>query len=96
MDAPPLALDSPLTDLPGLGPVRAKALERLGLSTVGELLTHYPKRYEDRRQFERFPTQAGDQPVCVCGIVVSTSSKRLRGRHMIFEATLQEPERHAL
>ena len=96
MDAPPLALDSPLGDLPGLGPVRTKALERLGLTTVGDLLTHYPKRYEDRRHFERFPTQAGDKPVCISGVVVSTSSKRLRGRQMMFEATLQEPERHAL
>ena len=93
---PPLALSQPVTDLPGLGPVRAKALERLGLLTIGDLLTHYPKRYEDRRHFERFPTQAGDKPVCVCGIVVATSSKRLRGRQTMFEATLQEPERHAL
>ncbi len=96
MDAPPLELASPVTDLPGVGPERAKALERLGLTTVGELLTHYPKRYEDRRHFEHFPTQAGDRPVCVCGIVVATSTKRLRGRQMMFEATLQEPERHAL
>ena len=96
MESPPLALSQPVTDLPGLGPVRAKALERLGLLTVGDLLTHYPKRYEDRRQFEHFPTQASDQPVCVCGVVVATSTKRLRGRQTMFEATLQEPERHAL
>ena len=96
MESLSLDLSQPVTDLPGLGPVRAKALERLGLSTVGDLLTHYPRRYEDRRQFEHFPTGAGDKPVCVCGVVVATSSKRLRGRQMMFEATLQEPERHAL
>ena len=96
MERLPLELSQPVTDLPGLGPVRAKALERLGLITVGDLLTHYPRRYEDRRQFEHFPTTAGDRPVCVCGIVVATSSKRLRGRQTLFEATLQEPERHAL
>ncbi len=96
MERPSLDLFQPVTDLSGLGPVRAKALERLGLLTVGDLLTHYPRRYEDRRQFEHFPTSAGDKPVCVCGIVVATSSKRLRGRQMMFEATLQEPERHAL
>ena len=93
---PPLALASPVTDLPGVGPERAKALDRLGLTTVGDLLSHYPKRYEDRRHFESFPTQAGDTPVCVSGIVVGTSTKRLRARQMMFEATLQEPERHAL
>ena len=91
-----LALTQPVTDLPGLGPNRAKALERLGLRTVGDLLTHYPRRYEDRRQFEHFPNVAADRAVCVCGIVVSTAAKRLGGRRQLFEATLQEPERHAL
>ena len=55
-----LALTQPVTDLPGLGPTRAKALERLDLHTVGDLLTHYPRRYEDRRQFEHFPNVPGD------------------------------------
>ena len=96
MVAPPLALSQPVTDLPGLGPARAKALDRLGLRTIDDLVGHYPKRYEDRRHFERFPTTPGDQPVCVCGIVVATSNKRLGGRRQMFEATLQEPDQHAL
>ena len=96
MVQPFLALTQPVTDLPGLGPSRAKALERLGLRTVGDLLTHYPRRYEDRREFEHFPHVAADRPVCVCGVVVSTAAKRLGGRRLLFEATLQEPERHAL
>ena len=94
--AAPLSLARPLAELPGLGPARVKALERLGLSTVGDLLTHYPRRYEDRRQFEGFPNAAGDRPVCVCGIVVATAARRLGGKRQMFEATLQEPERHAL
>ena len=96
MVQPFLALTQPVTDLPGLGPARARALERLDLHTVGDLLTHYPRRYEDRRQFEHFPNVAGERAVCVCGIVVSTASKRLGGRRQMFEVTLQEPARHAL
>ena len=91
-----LASSQPVTDLSGLGPARAKPLERLGLTTIGDLLNHFPRRYEDRRQFEHFPTQPGDCAVCVCGMVVSTSNKRLGGRRQLFEVTLQEPERHAL
>ncbi len=93
---PPLPLSLPLAEVPGLGPARLKPLERLGLDTIGDLLTHYPRRYEDRRQFERFPNAAEDRPVCVCGIVVATAAKRLGGRRQMFEVTLQEPERHAL
>ena len=96
MESPRLTITQPLADVPGLGPVRLKALERLGLSSVGDVLTHYPRRYEDRRHFEHFPNAATDTPVCVCGIVVSTATKRLGGRRQMFEATLQEPDRHAL
>ncbi len=96
MDQPRLAVSSPLAEVPGLGPVRLKALERLNLHTVGDLLTHYPRRYEDRRHFEHFPNAATDTPICVCGVVVSTAAKRLGGRRQMFEVVLQEAERHAL
>ena len=97
--APPplLAPAAPLADVPGLGPVRCRQLERLGLFTVGDLLTHYPHRYEDRRQFPAFPNAATDTPVCVRGVVVHAALKRFgAGRKTMFEATLQEPAGHAL
>lgn len=46
----PLEIDSPLTELRGIGPVRAEALAAVGLRTVRDLLHHLPFRYEDRRQ----------------------------------------------
>jgi len=50
-DAPgPLAWDAPITELSGVGPARAEALERLGIRAVGDLLLHCPTRYDDRRQ----------------------------------------------
>ena len=87
---------TPVADLPGMNPLRARALERLGLRTAEDLLTHFPRRYEDRREFAHFPTTASEQPVCVCGLVVAAASKRLRGRNTLFEATLQETAGHAL
>ena len=41
--------DAPLTALAGVGEQRAKKLEKLGLGTCGDLLTYYPRSYEDRR-----------------------------------------------
>lgn len=41
--------DTPLTDFPGVGDVRAKKLEKLGLTRCADLLTYYPRDYEDRR-----------------------------------------------
>ena len=33
------------------------ALRRLGIETVEDLLTHFPRRYEDRHQFPEFPRE---------------------------------------
>jgi ATP-dependent DNA helicase RecG len=46
----PLEIDSPLTELRGIGPVRARALATVGLRSVRDLLHHLPYRYEDRRR----------------------------------------------
>ena len=35
--------------LPGVGPAVKKKLQRLGLETIGDLLTHRPFRYEEPR-----------------------------------------------
>ncbi len=87
---------TPLRDLSAIPPARVRQLERAGLSTVGDLVLHYPRRWEDRRQFDHFPRHASAQPVCVCGTVTKASTKRLRGRMRIFEAVLEEDGAHAL
>ncbi len=89
-------LDTSLRELEWLGPARIRALERLGLSTVGDLLSHYPRRYEDRSRFDRFPTGDSEQPVCVLGIVKKTQLRRIRGWQRMFDAVLEEPDAHAL
>ncbi len=39
---------SPVTVLSGVGPARAAAYEKLGVRTLGDLLSHYPRAYENR------------------------------------------------
>ena len=41
-------MDTPITKLYGVGKVRAEQYARLGISTVGDILSHYPRGYEDR------------------------------------------------
>jgi ATP-dependent DNA helicase RecG len=36
-------------ELHGVGPVLRRRLERLGIRTLADLLSHYPKSYQDRR-----------------------------------------------
>ncbi len=49
----PLALDSPVAELPGIGPKRAQALAERGLATIEDVLFHLPSRYQDWRERRR-------------------------------------------
>lgn len=42
-----MTLNSPLTDIKGVGDVQAKKFNLLGIKSVSDLLTYYPRRYED-------------------------------------------------
>ena len=85
-----VTLETPLAELDFLPPNRARLLERFGLPTVRALLLHFPRRYEDRNQFDRFPNDTTDQPVCVCGVVKKTSVRRIRGWQKMFDVLIEE------
>ena len=44
----PRLSDAPVKVLAGIGPARAKAYEKMGISTVSDLVYHYPRAYENR------------------------------------------------
>lgn len=75
---------------------RLLPLRRLGIETVDDLLTHFPRRHEDRRQFGAFPRHESETPICICGEVTKTSVRRFGGWKKIFEATLEEADPNAL
>jgi RecG-like helicase/REP element-mobilizing transposase RayT len=75
---------------------RLLALRRLGIETTEDLLTHFPRRHEDRTEFPQFPREQTDAPICLCGEVIKTSLRRFGGWKKIFEATLEESQPNAL
>ncbi|MEY2526022.1 MAG: ATP-dependent helicase RecG [Verrucomicrobiota bacterium] len=85
-----------LNELEWIPRPKVLALGRLGIETAEDLLTHYPRRYEDRHQFPEFPRDESDTPVCLCGEVTKTRILRFGGWKKIFEATLEEPNPNAL
>lgn len=89
-------LETPLSHVEGIPPQRIRQLERFGLHTVGDLLHHFPKRWEDRNQFDRFPSGEREEAVCVCGVVRQTTVRRLRGYQKMFDVVLEEEHAHAL
>ncbi|MFD5256527.1 ATP-dependent DNA helicase RecG [Streptomyces bobili] len=94
MDLVP-ALEEPLKKV--LGPPTAKVMaEHLGLHTVGDLLHHYPRRYEERGQLTHLADLPMDEHVTVVAQVADArlhtfaSSKAPRGKGQRLEVTITD------
>jgi len=91
-----IAYSQPLAELEWIPRPKLTALRRLEIETVEDLLTHYPRRYEDRSHFAAFPREESETPILLCGEVVKTRQVRFGGWKKIFEATLEESAANAL
>jgi len=94
MDLVP-ALDEPLKKV--LGPPTAKVMaEHLGLHTVGDLLHHYPRRYEERGQLTHLADLPMDEHVTVVAMVADArlhsfaSARAPRGKGQRLEVTITD------
>jgi ATP-dependent DNA helicase RecG len=94
MDLVPV-LEEPLKK--ALGPATAKVMaEHLGLHTVGDLLHHYPRRYEERGQLTHLADLPLDEHVTVVAQVADArlatfaSSKAPRGKGQRLEVTITD------
>ncbi|ALV33283.1 ATP-dependent DNA helicase RecG [Streptomyces sp. CdTB01] len=94
MDLVP-ALEEPLKKV--LGPATAKVMaEHLGLHTVGDLLHHYPRRYEERGQLTHLADLPMDEHVTVVAMVADArlhtfaSAKAPRGKGQRLEVTITD------
>src|SRR2546427_11785506 len=87
-------LAQPVTALRGVGPERAKQLERLEVRTVEDLLLHRPRRYEDRRQFRPIAELQLGEPAVTRGQIVALGVKGFRKpSKSIFEFVLGDGSR---
>ncbi|MFJ6557255.1 ATP-dependent DNA helicase RecG [Streptomyces luteogriseus] len=80
-----------------LGPATAKVMaEHLGLLTVGDLLHHYPRRYEERGQLTHLADLPMDEHVTVVAQVADArlhsfaSAKAPRGKGQRLEVTITD------
>ncbi|MYR90322.1 ATP-dependent DNA helicase RecG [Streptomyces sp. SID685] len=98
MDLVP-ALEEPLNQplKAVLGPATAKVMaEHLGLRTVGDLLHHYPRRYEERGQLTHLADLPMDEHVTVVAQVADArlhsfaSSRAPRGKGQRLEVTITD------
>jgi ATP-dependent DNA helicase RecG len=70
----------PVTRLNGVGDKKAEGLATLGITSMLDLLTYYPRRYVDRSHEARIRDLVVGEEAMVLVTVVRTSSRRTRGR----------------
>ena len=80
----------PVSELPGVGSKRVEALERLGIRTVGDLLYHLPRDYQDRRALSDAASLCEGDDATLFAEVREIRLQRLRGRKKLVVATLAD------
>ncbi len=85
-----LTLDTPVTYLKGVGPARARLLERLGIKVAADLLRHVPRRYEDATTITPIGQAALASDVTVMGKVIAKGVLPTRKRLRVFQAVIQD------
>ncbi len=72
---------SPVTVLSGVGPARAAAYEKLGVRTLGDLIAHYPRAYENRGDVRLLSESYTDgKSAVVLTVATEPRTVRLRSR----------------
>jgi ATP-dependent DNA helicase RecG len=86
-----VTLESPVSCLHGVGAERVAQLDRLEVRTLGDLLLHRPRRYEDRRNIRPIGDLANGESSIARGRVVALGVKRWkRGTRCVFELILED------
>lgn len=87
----------PVQFIRGVGPRRAKLLERLGIRTVGDLLHHLPAKYYDRREMTPLGGLVGGSRVIVKGVVSAIRAYQTRRQKLdVLEVAIEDGEGRAV
>jgi ATP-dependent DNA helicase RecG len=83
--------DRPVTDLKTVGPKLRDGLGEMGITSVLQLLEHYPRRYVDRTQRAEIQELAEGDEATVDGEIRSISARRTRdGKRVIVNASVYD------
>src|SRR3989344_3941489 len=83
--------DTPIEKIYRLMPAQKKALEKMGLVTFGDLLFHFPSRYENPGLFKQIADLSNSENVIVHGEVIKAkTSKAFRKKIPMGEAVISD------
>ena len=65
-------LTDPISILRGIGPAKVKQFAQLNIFTLGDLICHFPRGYEDRTKLINIASLEADVPACFRGVVMNS------------------------
>ncbi|TFG35936.1 MAG: ATP-dependent DNA helicase RecG [Parcubacteria group bacterium] len=81
----------PVEKIPRIGPQYQRRLKRLGIDTVGQLLYHFPHRYEDFSNLKKISEIKSGENVSVQGKILDIKNIRtFKKRMFLTQATLED------
>ncbi|MBR5926348.1 MAG: hypothetical protein IKZ78_03200, partial [Firmicutes bacterium] len=88
-----ISLKSPITDIKGIGPKKAEAFARLGLSSLSDLLWFFPRDYEDLRNIKHIKDLKNDEKALVESVVRMNVMGRGFGRKRTLHLSVSDKTR---
>ena len=83
----------PVTKIKGIGEKLAETLWKLELRTLGDLVGHFPRRYEDRTRFVRIADLKDGEAATLLGKVTAVENRPTKNRLVITKVSLDDGSR---
>ncbi len=84
-------LDTSIKEIPRVGPSFLRKLGRMGIKTIGDLIRHFPYRYEDFSDIIPIAKVKLNERCCVLGKILEIKNSRTWKRRMILtQAIIQD------
>ena len=71
-----MKLSDSIQTLKGVGPKKARLLARLGIVSLEDLLTYYPRSYEDQSAVTPIAQLVPGERVTVAGVIAQVADRR--------------------
>lgn len=85
-----MKLEEKIQYIKGVGPKKSIALGRLGIHVVYDLLTHYPRRYEDRSEMRRISEAVAGETESIRGTIINVTENNPRRGLKLLKALVSD------
>lgn len=85
-------LQQPVQFLKGVGPARAELLAKLNIATIGDLIFHFPRSYDDLTDVRGFSELTSGDLQTVAGEVVEVGGKELADGRKVLSVVIADPQ----